>query len=123
MIEIAPGWALDVDRGPDWVFARLRNPDHNAASTPSLAEALWELLRQNAVYRLVIELDQLEVLYTYLIGQLVLLHKRICVHGGAMRLCGLSPHNQEVLRLCRMDERFPPYGSREDAVMGRQLVR
>ena len=121
MIEIGPGWEMDVDRGPDWVFVTLRNPDPDATGTPPLAESLWRLLKNNASYRLVLELDQIEVLYSYLIGQLVLLHKRIYIHGGMMRLCGLSPHNQEVLHLCRMDERFPPYASREDAVMGRPL--
>lgn len=123
MIEIAPGWELDVDRGPDWLFVKLRNPDQNGTHSPMLAEALWTLLKQHVTDRLVLELDQVAVLYTYLIGQLVLLHKRLSVSGGAMRLCGLSPHNQEVLRFCRLDDRFPAYGTREDAVMGRHAPR
>lgn len=123
MVEIAPGWELDVDRDSDWLFVKLRNSDQNATGTPLLAEALWKLLGQHVTDRLVLELDQLEVLYTYLIGQLVLLHKRLSVHGGAMRLCGLSVHNQQVLRLCRLDDRFPPYPSREDAVLGRHPPR
>jgi anti-anti-sigma regulatory factor len=123
MAEIAPGWQLDVGRESDWLWVKLRNLDQNASGTSSLAEGLWEVLQQHAVYRLVLELDEIPVLYTRLIGQLVLLHKRLCVHGGAMRLCGLSAHNQEVLHLCRLDDRFPPYTTREDALLGRSLSR
>ena len=123
MIEIAPGWELDVDRESDWLLVKLSSADQTATDTPLLAETLWDLLQQHATYRLVLELDQIEVLYTHLIGQLALLHKRLCVHGGAMRLCGLSAHNQEVLRLCRLHDRFPPYRTREDALLGRHPPR
>jgi anti-anti-sigma factor len=123
MVEIAPGWELDVDREPNWLLVKLRSPDPTASDPSSLAEALWELLQQHRTDHLVLELDQMPVLYTSLIGQLVLLHKRLCVHGGAMRLCGLSPHNQEVLHICRLDDRFPPYRTREDAVLGRCIPR
>ncbi|MHC4178896.1 MAG: STAS domain-containing protein [Planctomycetota bacterium] len=123
MLEIAPGWKSDVDRESDWLLVKLRRPDQNATHTPPLAEALWELLQRDSTHRLVLELDQIEVLNTYLIGQLVLLHKRICVQGGALRLCGLTPHNQEVIQLCGLDDRFAPYRSREEAVLGRPAAR
>jgi hypothetical protein len=35
-----------------------------------------------------------------------------------MRVCGLSLANQQALRMCRLDSRFPPYYNREDAVKG-----
>jgi hypothetical protein len=35
-----------------------------------------------------------------------------------MRISGLSEPNQEVLRICQLDSRFPQYPNREDAVMG-----
>jgi anti-anti-sigma factor len=120
MVQVAPGWQWDVNRESDWLLVKLKPADQDPATTAMLAEALWELLRQHVTYRLVLELDQLAVLYTALIGQLVLLHKRLSVNGGVLRLCGLSPHNQDVLHLCRLDDRFPPYGTREDAVLGRQ---
>lgn len=121
MVEIAPGWQWDVDRQSDWLLVKLKPADHDPDTTALLAEALWELLEQHVIYRLVLELDQLAVLYTALIGQLLLLHKRLSIDGGALRLCGPSPHNQEVLHLCRLDDRFPPYPTREDAMLGRHL--
>jgi anti-anti-sigma factor len=85
---------------------------------PPLAEQIWGLLEQNMTHRLVLELDQLNFLGSYLIGQLVCLHKRIHTHGGLMRLCGLSEANQEILHICRLDDRFPLYHNRNEAIMG-----
>ena len=75
-------------------------------------------MQQHFTYRLVLELDQIRLLTSRLIAQLVQLHRRIEEHGGVMRLCGLSPHNCEVLHTCRLDDRFMPYQDRQAAVMG-----
>jgi anti-anti-sigma regulatory factor len=119
VFQVAPGWLLDVDRGPDWLFIRIARPDQNAADSPPLADRIWSLLEESPLRRLVLELDALEILTSYVIGQMVLLHKRIVVEGGLMRISGLSAGNQEVLHMARLDDRFPAYRSREDAVLGR----
>jgi anti-anti-sigma factor len=118
MVSIARGWELDVERGPDWLIVRPRPLPVDAEETPALAEQIWAMLEQNMTHRLVLELDQLNYLGSYLIGQLVWLHKRIHTHGGLMRVCGLSQQNREVLHICRLDERFPDYHDRNDAIMG-----
>jgi anti-anti-sigma regulatory factor len=118
MLEIAPGWRLDIDRGPNWLFVTVREPGQNAWDTPPLAERLWALLQAHLVDRLILELGEIKVLNSYLLGQLVLLHKQICTHGGVMRLSGLSQSNQEVLHLFRLDDRFPHYCTREEAILG-----
>jgi anti-anti-sigma regulatory factor len=120
MVEIAPGWEFDVYRESDWLVVTFMNARPDATDSPLLAEGLWGLIEQHDVRRLALQLDRLQVLFTHLIGQLVMLHKRLCVQGGAMRLCGLSEHNQQVLRLSRLDDRFPPYGTREDALLDRR---
>ncbi len=74
-------------------------------------------------HRLVLELDQVDVLGSHLIGQLVLLDKWMSEHGGVLRLCGLSPRNRRVLKRCHLDGRFPVYGNRIDAGMCRAAVR
>jgi anti-anti-sigma factor len=118
MVCIARGWELDVERGPDWLLVRPRLLSDEAESAPPLAEQIWGLLEQHMTHRLVLELDGLNFLGSYLVGQLVWLHKRICTHGGLMRICGLSPANQEVLHICRLDGRFPQYHDRTEAIMG-----
>ena len=118
MIDAAGGWALDVDRGPGWLFVRLNSAPEGWWQAPPLAECMWALLRQQFVDRVVLECDELSTLTSELIRELVTLQERIESHGGMMRLCGLSPGNQQILADCPFAERLATYGDREEAVMG-----
>jgi anti-anti-sigma regulatory factor len=122
MLQLAPGWNLDVERGPDWLFVRLHCLPDNIWDAPPLAEMLWSLGEQHFTYRLVLECDELQLLHTSLLGQLVLLHKRLAVNGGTLRLCGLSQQNRDVLRSCRLDSRFPVFANRGEAVLGQTVL-
>jgi anti-anti-sigma factor len=122
MLAIAPGCTLDVERGPDWLLVRVRDFDPMESDAPPLAERLRSLLEQHFTYRLVLELDEVEELDSYLIGELIRLHRWIERHDGVLRVCGLSPQNCRVLHACRLDEQLPLYGDREEAVMGRPRV-
>jgi anti-anti-sigma factor len=114
----APGCELDVERGPDWLLVRVRDLDQVEHNALPLAERLWQLLQQHFTYRLVLELNEVPVLDSFSIGQLVELYRRIEQHDGVLRLCGLSAENREVLHACRLDDRLLPYGDRQEAVMG-----
>lgn len=117
MVTIAPGWDLDVERGPDWLIVTLHGHDGDW-TCPPLAEVVWSAAEQNFTHRIVLDLSPLPMLHTALIGQLVQLQKRICTHEGTLRLCGLSDHNREVLQCCRLDGYFPIFHDRSEAVMG-----
>ncbi len=117
MLDVAPGWSVDVERGPDWLFVRLHAHTEAIFDAAGLADMLWQVLQQQLTHRLVLELDDLPILSSQLIGELVRLHKRIEQHDGLLRLVGLSERNLEALRLTRLDGSFPHYASREDAVM------
>jgi anti-anti-sigma factor len=119
MLAIAPACELDIERGPDWLLVRVLNVELVESDAPELAERLWRLLEQHFTYRLVLELDGVRSLNSYLIGQLLDLYRRIQEHDGVMRLCGLSPYNCQVLHACRLDDQLLPYEDREAAVMGR----
>jgi len=83
-----------------------------------LADRIWRLLEQHFTYRLVLELDEIRVLTSSLIEQLMELYRRVEKHDGVMRVCGLSPYNRQILHACHLDERLLPYHDREEAVMG-----
>jgi hypothetical protein len=118
MIDLAPGWILEVERGPAWLFVRVSCQPDRMWDNPPLGEMLWTLLEQNFTHRLVLECDRLQILHSALVGQLVLLHKRVTTHDGVMRICGLSESNQRVLQSNRLDERFPSFLDRSEAVLG-----
>jgi anti-anti-sigma regulatory factor len=119
-LALNAGWEVDVERGPDWLFVRPHPPQGNYfEDTSNLAQQLWELMQQGFQNRLVVELDELVILPSDVIGQLIMLHKRVASAGGVMRICGLSPRCEEVLRINRLSERLYPYRDRVEAIMGR----
>ncbi len=120
MTEIASHWFLHVDVGPEWLFCRLGKSAEDADPAPPLAERVWDVVDKQHIYLVVVELESDVALTSHLVGQLVLLHKRCHRAGGVMRICGFNRVAYEVLKIMRLDERFPNYPSRQDAVMGKQ---
>jgi anti-anti-sigma factor len=104
-----------VDRGPGWLFVRI-HPDQQGIE--GLADRLWQLMNQQFIHRVVLEMHDVDFLPSLLMGQLVMLHKRILQRDGALRLCGLSPACLEMLQLCRLDQALPHFDCREDAIRG-----
>ena len=119
VVDSMPGWTLETERGPDWLFIRPIPPANVMHSGEvEFAEAIWERMDQQFCHRVVLEMDRIPLLRSWLIGQLVLLHKRVTAHDGLMRLAGMSDGNQDVLHMVRLDDRFPQYSDRGAAVMG-----
>lgn len=116
---IAHEWTFEVERGPDWLFVRVNGPFNGDAEGIPLAEMIWELMQQHFTQRVVLELSHVRILRSSAIAQLVQLHKRVHIKGGLMRIAGLTNENYNVLIACRLHDRFPPYATLEDAVMGR----
>jgi anti-anti-sigma factor len=122
-LDLAPGLSVELDRGPGWLFVRLHVPSTAEATELDLCEQLSTLLENEFANRLVVELDDVELLRSALLGQLVELHKRICGRDGVMRICGLSERNYQVLRRSRLQKRFPRFDTRHDAVMGHHPLK
>jgi anti-anti-sigma regulatory factor len=117
MLELASGWQMSVDYSPEWLFFRIESLGSEDIKSP-LAESLWSIAEKQPAKRFVCELAENVWMSSYLIGQLVVLHKRAHLEGGTLRLCGLSDDNHSVLRVMGLGERFTNYATREDAVMG-----
>lgn len=114
-MNIAYGWELDVERGAEWLFLRPRTVRDDAESEPPLAEMLWSAAEQHGIHRLIIELDDLPLLSSYLVGQLVIVHKRVGQSKGVLRLCGLSSNNHRVIEAMQLAGRLPSFPTREEA--------
>lgn len=118
LLDTTLQWSLEIDRGPDWMFVRPLPPRQGDTGEVPLAEEIWHKMEQSFCHRVVLELDAVLFLRSWLVGELVRLHKRVTSQGGMLRVCGLSAANQDVLRCCRLEENFPAYRNRTDAVMG-----
>lgn len=117
MLELAAGWQIEIDDSPEWLFFRIETTAPEEPYPP-LSETLWLITEKHGANHIVFELDDSAMLVSYLVGQLVLLHKRAHLAGGTVRVCGLSPSNYSVIERLRFADRFPNYATREDAISG-----
>jgi anti-anti-sigma regulatory factor len=118
MIEIKDGWKLYLDTSPDWLFFHVVAPSHRASGEPPIAETVAREAANHGIRRIVMDFDENVMLFSYLVGQLVALHKRMLLEGGAFRVCGLSHENADVLRVLHLSDRLPNYRDRGAAVTG-----
>ncbi|MBX3441158.1 MAG: hypothetical protein KF774_02035 [Planctomyces sp.] len=118
-IEMPGGWQLQFEASPEWAFFRLVKAYPGDSGEPPLAETIVRTAYEHGLRRIVLEVDDQVMLYSYLVGQLVALHKRLLIDQGTFRLSGLSGTNADVLKTLRLTDRLPNYRDREAAVMGR----
>lgn len=116
------GCELTVERGPEWLFIRPEGASLLGREL-DLADQIWGLLEQSMTYRLVLELDDIDLLSSDVISQLVMLQQRIYNQGGLMRLCGVSAVNKRAIESCRLSDYLPQYANRTQAVMGERRVK
>jgi anti-anti-sigma regulatory factor len=117
-IHTVDGLKLNVDRGPNWLFVKLRSKGTSQRRVPQIADGLWSIATRHFVYRVVLELDELESLPAGMMAQLVLLRERLSQCGGALKICGMSDECLETLHECHLDVALPNYSTRTAAVMG-----
>ena len=106
MLESIPGCDLEVERGPDWLLIRVHDSAADPANPVPLGEQIWQVASQHFTYCLVLELDEVSLLSSHVIGELIRVHRRLHDHDGVLRLCGLSPANRHVLQVCALEEYF-----------------
>ena len=111
---------MEVLRGPDWLIVQvqleLEDVDH-------FADLIWDLVEKHFIYRIVLEMDEIEFMPSVLMGQLVMLQKRLLQHEGSLRLSGLSADCEQALRFCRLDHTLSHFDTRAEAVHGSDSVR
>ena len=118
MLAVAAGYEFDVDRGPDWLWIRVRSVETGSSPDKSLAEEVKELVERHFIYRVVLELHRVPELSSQLIGELVELDRHILRHGGVLRVCGLSAEGRAMLEMCDLDDLCLAYETREEAILG-----
>ena len=108
----------EIERGPGWLFIRLRSAaSSDSRLGDSIAQNLWHLMQQHLTRRVVLELDDIEVIEDRLLEQIIELNHLVRSHGGMLRLSGMSAQNRDALRDTRLDSQLPHYETRTHAIM------
>lgn len=115
------GFAIDVSRGPNWLFLRLDSSKEGADQ--QLADALWNVVSRHFVYRVVLEFGpQFGQLSPMMIAQLDAFRVRLEAQDGALRVCGLNKKSADNLaKYCKESKtksRLTSHSSLVTAVFG-----
>lgn len=121
MLQLCPGWNATVERGPNCLFVRMEDSDVQP-SPGKIAEKLWGLMQVHNTNRLVLELDQVRLMRSAFLGELLTLRRTISESGGVLRLCGLNEDNRRTTKIARIDHVIPQYRSRYEAVRGEAVT-
>jgi hypothetical protein len=120
--HLVDGLNLTVDRGPNWLFVKLRPRRNWLDELPQIADELWSIASRHFIYRLVLELEELKSLPPGLMEQLVLLHDRLVEADGALRICGLSAKCAQALCDAGLDAALPNHPTRDAAIHGDSAI-
>ncbi|MBM4002614.1 MAG: STAS domain-containing protein [Planctomycetes bacterium] len=123
--DVEREWRTEIERGPGWLFVKLRSPAADVAHCGQIADNLFQMMQSHLTRRMVLDLEDVPVFKSELLSQMLRLNNLVQSQGGILRLTGLSENNREVLRRSRLGERLAEYESREAAVLSahRQLPR
>jgi anti-anti-sigma regulatory factor len=113
------GVALEVERGPDWLFVQMGDSCDGARS--GLTESVWETIREHGASRVVLELDRVERVDEALGEVIATIGARVRDAGGLIRICGLSPTKLSQLRSVAAVTGVPHFASRGEAVGTRRV--
>ena len=111
---------MEVARGPDWLIVRVHVEPHEAGD---FADRIWAMMEKHFIYRLVLEMEDVQFMPSVLMGQLVMLQKRLLQHNGSLRLSGLRPSCEEALHFCRLDHTLSHFDSCVEAVQGSDVAK
>ncbi len=78
-------------------------------------ESLYGLIEQQAIRKLVLNLDDIKVLTSAPIGMLVNLRNKMRAVGGMLFLCRVSPDIREILQLTSVERLFFIVDTEQDA--------
>ena len=70
MTSVTEGLDLDVDRGPNWLFVKLQPSRRAVLESPHVADEVWSISKRHFIYRLVLDLEQLESFPEGMMGQI-----------------------------------------------------
>jgi anti-anti-sigma factor len=99
---------IEVDREGNITCVRLRQRRIDEPDIQVLGYELTDLVEQDGCRRLVLSLGpgSLDCLFSVFLAKLVMVHRRLLDHGGALILCDVTPEVMSVFEACKLQTYF-----------------
>ncbi len=117
MKKPTPNNRLEIDRGPNWLFVKF-HPGRSKAELAKMGDELWTVAENHFVYRMVVEMEEIDTLTDDLVRQLAKLREQLEEQEGALRVCGLQKSCAAKLENFHLDHTLQSHASRESAILG-----
>jgi anti-anti-sigma factor len=104
----------------EWVgevaIARFRRGNLEDSWTNQLGDELLSLIEVDKVRKLVISFNEMECLYSTLLGKLLRVKRSMEAAGGRLKLVDVPPMARDVFAVCKLDMQFEFAPDRQSAI-------
>lgn len=109
---------FDVETEGDVTLARFRKGNLDEEWVHELGDELLSLIQADGARKLVISFNDMECLYSLLLGKLLRAKRCMDAVQGKVKLCDVPPLAREVFRVCKLDTQFEFAPNKESAMKG-----
>jgi anti-anti-sigma regulatory factor len=107
---------FELERIGDVAVARFRRGNLDDGWINQLGEELIYLIDEEGVRKLVISFNDMECLYSLLLGKLMRAKRHMDAAKGRLKLMDIPPLAREVFAVCKLDVQFNFAPNRESAI-------
>lgn len=81
-----------------------------------IGQELFRLIEQEGCRRMVLDFARVEVVSTHMLGELLVLHKRMRAAAGRLALCEFRPSLREVFEVLKLPAVLHTYDTEDEAL-------
>jgi anti-anti-sigma factor len=111
-----PEWLLVERVGGDVVVRLLQSELFDEEAIDCFGEQMHDLLDGQGCHRLVLHLGAVERMASHMVGELIVLQKKVRTRSGKLILCGLNQALRETFEILKLDQVFSIRETQEQAL-------
>lgn len=97
---------LEVEQVGDVCVAHFKPGNLEEAWVHQLGDELLALIQEDGARKLLVSFNNMECLYSLLLGKLIRAKRVLDGLKGKMKLCDVPPLAREVFQVCKLDSQF-----------------
>jgi anti-sigma B factor antagonist len=114
-------WLEIRQAGPVTVVKFLQRQMHDEEAIDLVGEELLGLVK-NGMRNLALNFEPVRRIATHMLGELLVLHKKVHAVDGRLVLCGFNPELRETFSVLKLDQVFSIFATEEEALESFQAI-